>query len=163
MFGFIIGLGCLWGLCRVVRGGRGYRGGCGGRSRWGGRWRHSEDEGRHHFFLRRMFQGLDTTPGQEKEIKRAADEVIEAAHALKDDLNDTRGDVGRAFKSDVFDEDTMADLLTRNDEKLDELRKAFVGSLARVHETLDSDQRAQLARILQRGPRWGGGPFRNYA
>jgi Spy/CpxP family protein refolding chaperone len=159
MFGFFIGLACLYGLVRVLRSGRGYA--CGGswRSRrgWG-----RDGGGRHHFFLRHMFERLDTTPGQEKEIKRAVDEVMDAARALKDDLGDTREQVGKAFESDSFDAETMADLLTRNDDKLDGVRKAIVGALARVHETLDAEQRERLAHFLRRGPRWRG-PYRSYA
>jgi Spy/CpxP family protein refolding chaperone len=159
MFGFFVGFACLYGLVRVLRGNRGYCGGGSWRSRRG--WGRKRGD-KHHFFLRRMFERLDTTPGQEKEIKRAVDEVMDAARALKDDLGDTREQVGKAFEGESFDVETMADLLTKNDEKLDAARKAIVGALARVHETLDADQRGRLADFLRRGPRWGG-PYRSYA
>ncbi len=167
MFGFVIGLACLYGLVRVIRGGRCYGGGtCGGgwRSRrWGGPpWKRGWDGDRGGFWLRGVFEHLDTTPGQEKEIKRAVNEVKDAASALKDDLQATRRDVASALESDSFDADAMAELLTRHDDKLDELRRAMVGGLARIHAALDEEQRKELARFLQRR-RWHGGPYRTHA
>jgi Spy/CpxP family protein refolding chaperone len=183
MIGFIIGIACLWGLVRVIRGGRYGRGpwrmgrGCG--SSWrggcdeghGGDWHANDwhqggwrDRGgwgkRGHFFLRGIFEHLETTPGQEKEIKAVIDEVMEAASRLKTDLHGTRGDVGKAFRGDDFNEELMATLLTRHDERIDELRKTIVGGLARIHAALDPDQRKVLARFIENGPRWAGGPYR---
>lgn len=167
MFGFVVGLACLWGLVRVIRGGRCYGGACGGgwRSRrWGGPpWKRGWDDDRGGFWLRGVFERLDTSPGQEKEIKKAVNEVKDAASALKDDLHATRQDVANAFKSDSFDADSMAELLTRHDGKLDELRRAVVGGLARIHAALDEEQRQELARVLSRRGRWHGGPYRSHA
>jgi hypothetical protein len=173
MIGFIVGIACLWGLVRVVRGGRH----CGGAFRmgracssgWRGGWGHHDHDdwggfrrGRHgHFFLRGMFAHLETTPGQEKEIQGAIDDVMDAAGRLKSDVQGTRGDVASAFRGDDFNEEMMAALLTRHDERIDELRKAIVGGLARVHGALDPDQRRALARFIENGPRWGGGPYRS--
>ena len=39
---------------------------------------------------------------------------------------------------------------------LEELRKAFVGAGARIHEALDERQRARLADLIEKGPRWFG-------
>lgn len=173
MFGFVIGIACLWGLVRVVRGGRrgcgpfGMRRGFGHACSAGRRGRHDWDdepwEGggrRSRFFLRGLFTRLDTTPGQEKEIQAAIDEVMDAGRALKNDVKDSRREVAGAFRGDDFDEELMASLLTRHDERIDELRRAMVSGLARIHATLDPDQRKHLARMLERGPGWGGGPYR---
>lgn len=173
MFGFFIGIACLWGLVRVVKGRRhgygpwGARGGaCGGgpfgrhrRHRWEDEdsWEDAPQKGA--FFLRGIFRRLDTTPGQEKEIQRAVEEVIDAGKALKSDVKGSRRDVAEAFRSDDFNEELMASLLTRHDERIDELRQAMVAGLAKVHVTLDPDQRKQLARMLERGPGWG--PYRS--
>ena len=85
MSGFIIGLVCLWGLSRVLRGrhgcGPGWRGrGWHGRG-WRGRgWSGGGRAGR-YWMLRRVFEKLDTTPGQEREIREAVDEVATVAEA----------------------------------------------------------------------------------
>lgn len=174
MFGFVIGIACLWGLVRVVRGGRrgygpfgmsrGY-GHCGSSRRRGRHDFYDEERwergGRERFFLRGMFTRLDTSPSQEKAIQAAIDEVMDAGRALKNDVKDSRKDVSEAFRGDDFNEELMASLLTRHDERIDELRRSVVAGLARVHASLDPDQRKQLARMLERGPGWGGGPYRS--
>jgi hypothetical protein len=45
---------------------------------------------------------------------------------------------------------------------IDELRRSIVGSLAKIHDTLDPEQREQLADWLsRRGP--FRGPYRSYS
>lgn len=153
MIGFAVGIACLWGLFRVLRGGRGpwHRGGrgCHGGRRWG--------------FMRGLFDDLDTTSAQERVIKDAVGEVKRAAEDLRDGVFDAKGEVADAFRQDQFDAEAMAEVLSRFDDKLDELRKSFVGALARVHETLDADQRAELARLMGRARRRWGGPYRSHA
>jgi Spy/CpxP family protein refolding chaperone len=165
MFGFFVGAACLYGLVRVLRGG----GSCGhgwhrrrGCDRWAGhrRWGGHRRGG---FFLHAIFDRLDTSPGQEKEIRAAADEVRRAGQALKDELSESRGDLARAFRSEAFDESLAAALLARHDARVDELRQSLVGALARVHATLEPTQREDLARFISRGPRPWGGPYRSWA
>jgi Spy/CpxP family protein refolding chaperone len=185
MFGFVIGLACLFGLARVIRGGRRgwghgwhgrrWHGGCGSSGDCGpgghgpGGWEHDDhDHGHGHGwrgrarwgFMRGIFERLDTTPGQEKVVKSAFDEVRKAAEGVKDDLVSARGDVAKAFRSEAFDESIAGDLLSRHDAKMDELRKTLVGALAKVHGALDPEQRERLARFLENGPRRWGGPYR---
>jgi Spy/CpxP family protein refolding chaperone len=147
MIGFAIGIACLWGLFRVVRGGR-HRHGWG---RHGGRRR----------VMRRLFEELDTTPGQERVIRAAADDLRKAAAGMRDGLFDAKGDVARAFRSESFDETVMADIIGQYDQRLDELRGSFVGSMAKVHAALDADQRERLARWMGKARRWGG-PYRSH-
>lgn len=171
MIGFAIGIACLWGLFRVLRGGRrwgGYghhschRGGWGG-PRWGrgrrGGW--SGDDAP-MFFLRGLFERIGTTPAQERVIRNAVEEVFDAGRGFKEKVRASRSDVAQAFRGESFDETIMADLLTRHDDAIDEVRKAIVGSLAKIHEALDADQRAELARWLERRGRFDG-PYRSYA
>ncbi len=174
MFGFVIGIVCLWGLVRVVRGGRRGVGPWGMRAgACGGSWRRDHHRGWHEdeddwhggrdrgFFMRHLFERLDTSPGQEKEVKAAVGEVMDAGRALKRDLKGSRTEVAEAFRTEDFNEELMATLLTRHDDGIDEVRKAVVMGLARVHATLDPDQRKHLARLLERGPGWRGNPYRS--
>ncbi len=58
----------------------------------------------------------------------------------------------------------LGELFARHDEKLREMRKTFVGSLAKVNEALDEDQRKKLADIVEGGfGPFGGGPYRGGA
>lgn len=188
MLGFLIGTACLIGLAKVVRAGRcgpgGYGGGCGGRG-WGGHGWHGHRHGHGHgrgwgggggwgdwggarggFWLRGLFEQLDTTPGQEKVIKQAVDEVFEATRAMRGELDQTRRDIAGAMRSGTVDETAMGELFARHDEKLREVRKAFVGAVAKVSDALDEEQRKRFADLLERGlggggwGRFGGGPYR---
>jgi len=161
MFGFIIGALCLYGLIRMIRGprwahhhGRGHA-----------RWSHDDGPGfrrgrRGRFWLRGLFERLETSPGQERAITEAVDEVVEAAEAMRDAMFDSRSDLARAFGADDLDEEALGTLLSQQDERLEALRKSYVSALSRVHAALDPDQRRQLARWLSRRGAGFGGPYR---
>ena len=176
MFGFFIGTLCLVALVVMfVRHRRqmyGYGGGCGhfgkgwGRG-WGGGW-----HGHHHggwgggfvrggggferFFLRGLFQRLETTPGQEKVIVKAVDDVRTAIRDARGEVDKTREDVKNAFGADNLDESALAGAFIRQDDEIAKVRKALVGALAEVHGALDERQRRELADILADFPRGGG-------
>ena len=193
MFGFLIGTACLFGLIKVLRGGHrhGFGGGCGyGGGGCGGGWGYRGHGGHHGwdhggfedrggygerggwrdggaFWLRALFQRLDTTPGQEKVIREAIDEVRRNAATLRDEGRATRIDVAKAVKSPSFDETVMGELFARHDTHLEKMRKDLVGAIAKVHAVLDDRQRDTLAQLIERGPFAGGfpggfqgGPFR---
>ena len=182
MFGFIIGTVCLIGLIATLRRGRfGYGGGCGhGYGRhggWGGHhhgwhrghgggWeergggddRHSAREGRgpKQFILRRVFERLDTTPGQEKVSAAAYDEMRDAVHTAKQGWKASRGDVAKAVRSESFDAVHLGEVFGKHDDAIDGVRKAFVGAMQKVHDALDERQRGILADLIESGP-FGGG------
>jgi Spy/CpxP family protein refolding chaperone len=125
----------------------GFRGGWGRRG-WGGS----------HHFLSGILQWIDAGPTQRKAVQEAVDDVLDKGGKLREQVISARHDVAEAFRSESFDENIMADLLTRHDDAIDEMRKSVVGALAKVHANLDPKQREQIARFLSRGP--GGGGFR---
>jgi Spy/CpxP family protein refolding chaperone len=149
-------------------GGRGFRrGGWGGGGRWGGRWgwggRSDGGIGR-SFWLRGLFARLDTTPGQEKEIRAALEELREAARASKESLSGAREGLARAVKGDVFDEIAIGEAAVKLDGATGGVKNAFEAALRRIHAALDPKQRERLAALLERGPRafrdGFGGPYR---
>jgi hypothetical protein len=185
MCGFLIGTACLIGLIVTLARGRG---GCGpwargrggyGRDSWssvGHGFRSSWSEGRgddthHHgwsgrrWFLRGLFERLDTTPGQEKVIAAALDEVREAGEALRGEVRRTRSDVAKAARAPGFDEALMGETFARHDQALESMRKATVGAMAKIHAALDDTQREKLADIIESGPSFFGGfgPYRRHA
>lgn len=191
MFGFVIGALSLYGLIKVLRwGGRGacgggYRRGWHGGHAWGGHggwqgrdewrggdgWRHRGEERsegwggeRSTFWLRGLFGRLDTTPGQEKVIRQAAQEIFAASAPLKGELEETRRDLAKSLRTGTVDAVAMGELFARHDEKLRDARTAFVGALAKVSEALDEDQRKRLADLIDREGGYGwagfGGPYR---
>lgn len=169
MFGFFIGTMCLIGLVAVLR--RGRRGrhrwgppfasGCGPRSDHGAPrgWRRGWD--RPSFMLRGLFERLDTTPGQEKVIRAEAERLRDVVYELRREVPAAGDDLGRAMRGEHFDETIFGDMFTRQDDRLRELRKEVVGSMARIHDALDEQQRKRLAEMLESGrvrPFWG--PYR---
>ena len=117
------------------------------------------------FWLRGLFVRLDTTPGQEKVMRQAAEELRAASGTLEGELEASRRDVAQAVRSGALDAERLGELFARHDEKLRHLRTAFVGALAKVTEALDEDQRRRLAELIDRGetglPGFGG-PYRNH-
>jgi hypothetical protein len=140
MLGFLFGTVCLIGLVRVLRGrGFGFR----GRFRGG----HLGPRG----MLRGVFERLDTSPAQEKVMTEAARELFDAALPLRDELRSTRREIAKAMRGPSLDEVAMGELFARHDDVLRDVRKRFVGSLARVHDVLDARQRDALAEALEGG------------
>ncbi len=165
MLGFLFGTACLIGLIKVARGScHGY--GCHGGENWGyGRREHRGWGPRGgfgpRFFLRAIFERLDTTPGQEKVILQAADELKGAFGKAKSDLRATRADFARVFRGDVVDEASVADIFMTHDTVISETRRTAVEAVRKIHEALTEEQRAQVADFIESGRRgrggWGGG------
>lgn len=174
MLGFIIGIASLIGLIAVLRAGR--RGRCGGAG-WGGHW-HGHHHGRWgggggwrthggggpRTWLRFVFERLETTPGQEKEIAAAVEELVAKAKELREEGNASRNDVAKVLRQESLDENALGDLFSRHDDRLRDVQKAFAGALGRIHNALEPDQRARLAEMIESAPRgFGfGGPYRGW-
>jgi hypothetical protein len=160
MLGFLVGAACLVGLVRMMRGG-GWayahgdgHGGWGGR-RWGG-WRHEgawERSGRagSRGPLRWLFERMDTSPGQEKVIAEAADALRGTMSGWHDDTERMRSDVARSIRGETFDPAALEEAFARAEARLSTVRETLRGQAARVHEALDSRQRAELADLLASG------------
>jgi len=170
MLGFLFGTACLIGLFKVARGGcYGYRGGgrCGGG--FGGGfdgsppWRHRHG-GRGlgpRFFLRSIFERLETTPGQEKVFMQSADEIRDAFRKAKGSLRETRSDFARVFRGDVVDEAALSDIFVKHDTVISETRRSAVEAVRKAHEALTEEQRSRVADFIERGrdrEGWGRGP-----
>jgi Spy/CpxP family protein refolding chaperone len=164
MLGFIFGTVCLIGLLKVLRRGRG----------WHGYGHHAFGHGRsgygpgsggpRRWMLRALFERLETTPGQEKAIVAALDELRENRKIVREEIQQTRGDVGRAVASGLVEDGTLEETFARHDRLLAQLRVSFVEALKKVTEALDERQRKQIADLLDGG--FGGfrggfrGPYR---
>jgi hypothetical protein len=181
MLGILIGTACLIGLIKTLRWGRrgcGGGGGCGG-----GYGHHGGGWGRHHgggwgghdqdggwgggggwggpsMILRALFQRLETTPGQEKVIAAAFEELREAGRNARGEARTSRADIAKAMRSPAVDEVLFGEMFARHDTTLETLRKASIGAIAKVHDALDERQRARLADIIESGPGFfRGGPW----
>jgi Spy/CpxP family protein refolding chaperone len=166
MFGFLVGTACLVGLFSVLRRGRGfghcghvgYGGGYEGfRRGWGQRESGWRGDFRRPFFLRSIFERLDTTPGQEKAILAAFDELKETARAAKGEMKGARAELAQAMRTESFDEVALGGATARLEGVVDTARKAGIAAFAKIHQALDDRQRQKLADIIESGPgRWDG-------
>ena len=145
MLGIVIGTLSLFGLIHMLRKGRR----CGR-----GFHRHAHLHHGGPRFLWHVFERLDTSPGQEKEIRAALRELREEAWGLRSQWGATRTAAVDAFGADLFDEGPLDALFVEQDQKIAEVRNALKKTLQRVHDALDEEQRAELGSWLKR---WGGG------
>ena len=164
MWGFLVGAVCLYGLARTMRGGgwaHAHGPGHWGGRRWGG-WRHDGWDGPGRPGgrgpLRWLFQRIDTTPGQEKVIAEAADALRGTMRGWHDDAERMRSDVARSIRGETFDAAALEEAFARAEARLATVRETLRGQAARVHEALDTRQRAELADLLASGwrRRWNG-------
>lgn len=109
--------------------------------------------------LRSVFERLETTPGQERVILAALDELRENRKAVRDEAKQTRIDLAHAVEGGLIEDSTLEEAYARHDRTLAQLRVGFTESLKKVVEVLDEDQRKELARWLEGGffrSGWGG-------
>src|SRR5579871_4159279 len=153
MLGFLLGTVCLIGLIKVARAhryGYGYGGHGGGRcggygsgyggyggdagpGSWRGGWQGGGFRSRGfgpRWFLRAIFERLDTTPGQEKVILQAADELKAAFGGARE----TRSDFASVFRGPAVDESTLQDIFVKHDTVISETRRTAVEAVRKAHE-----------------------------
>jgi Spy/CpxP family protein refolding chaperone len=160
MFGFFIGTACLIGLAVSI--GRGHRhghghghghgyGGFGGCGPGGGRFRHHGGPfgGFARRGLYRVFERLETTPGQEKAILAALEELKEHAKDARSDVRGTARDAAEAFRSEDFDTNAFAGLFDAHFTRAEGMRDEVAKALSKIHEVLAPEQRERLADMLE--------------
>ena len=165
MLGFLVGAACLVGLSRTMRGGgwayahgpghwgRGHRFGGWRREGWGRGDRGWDGPGHRggRGPLRWLFERMDTSPGQEKVIADAADALRETMSGWREDGERMRSDLGRSIRGETFDAAALEEAFARAEARLATMRETLRGQAARVHEALDTRQRADLADLLASG------------
>ena len=118
------------------------------------------------FWLRAIFARLDTTPGQEREIRSAIEEFQTQARSAKDGLKGAREHLAKAMGGGAFDESALIEASATAEDASGKVKDALAAALRRIHGVLDARQRERLAALLARGPRfrggWGG-PYRDAA
>jgi len=143
MFGFIVGTLSLIGLIKVARWGRHGGGG------WGRRGMHG---GARRWMLRRLFERLDTTPGQEKVVLEAADEAQRVMWQAREALFRARSEYAKAMRGEQFDNEAVNAAFEKQQASVDEVKKTVKSRLQAIHEALNPEQRTVLADLIEFGP-----------
>jgi hypothetical protein len=143
MFGFVLGIACLIGLVLVIARGR--------RGRLFGHRRDGDCGYGRRAALHGLLERLDTGPGQEKVIVGAIEEFSDRARSSGRELYDTRRQIAEAVRGERIDEARLTEVFGRHDATLDELRRAGLEALRKVHEALDERQRKILGDLVDSG------------
>jgi hypothetical protein len=98
---------------------------------------------------------LEATPGQEKVILAALDELKAIAREMRGIGRDVRADVARAIRGPILDDVALEGATARIDDATLKLRAAARAAIAKIHEALDDRQRKMLADIIDSS--WRGG------
>lgn len=133
---------------------------------WGGGFGFAAGPGG-SFWLRALFARLDTTPGQEREIRAAIEELQSTARDAKAGIMAGREELATAVGGESFDESALGEASGRADAAAARVKDAFAVTLKRIHAVLDARQRERLAELLAKGPgfrrRGWGNPYRDAA
>ena len=154
MLGFIIGTVSLIALVKVLRYGRRWRGHGYGYG-YGAGYGPGPGFGARRWFMRSLFERLETTPGQERVIVAAIDELRENRKVVHGELQQTRADIARAVAGGLIEDGTLEETFARHDRLLAQLRVSFVEAVKRATEALDERQRKVVSDWLQRSGRFG--------
>ncbi|HXS16663.1 MAG TPA: hypothetical protein VN764_05725 [Polyangiaceae bacterium] len=128
MMGFVVAALCAGGLVFMSR-----------RSHLRGYWG-----------MRHVFRRLDTSPGQEKVIRNAIEEMRSLSSEWRTRAQGSRADLAQLIRGRA----TAAELSTWLGARLSEVNQvtpALAESLGKVHDVLDDRQREMLADLVERG------------
>ena len=107
-------------------------------------------------FIRAILRRVNATPDQERAIGNAVEEFRADVKKLGGgEARRSRQEIADALRRPTFDGVVLGEQFARHDTVIEGARKAFVGLVAHVHDTLEPEQRAQLASLVERGPRFG--------
>ena len=106
-----------------------------------------------------LFQGLQTTPEQERILFETLGELRGAGGKIAGKVAASRGQWADALEAESFDETMVGSAVADLENAVDEARKTAIDAFAKVHGTLDAPQRKRLADLLRkrRGPFGGFG------
>ena len=107
-------------------------------------------------FIRAVLARVNATPAQQRAIGEAVDVFRDDLKKLGvGELKRSRQEISDALRRPSFDAVVMGEQFARHDSIIEGSRKAFVGLVARVHDALEPEQRQTLAKLVERGPRFG--------
>lgn len=147
MLGFLIGTICLIALFRVARRGRACGSSCGG----GGRWGRHDRAGHRNGWQRWLFRDLDASPGQERVLQGAVEDLQRAAEGARKEWAQARATLAEALSGESFDETAVQKAYARMEIEAQQIRDRFLENMRSVHEVLSPEQRRRLATLMSRG------------
>lgn len=100
---------------------------------------------------------LDTSPGQERVIRNALDELLERGRAFRDQGRAAREELAQLLGGSKLEGPALEAWLDRRAQEARAVFPEIAGELTKIHEVLDDRQRRELSRLVTRGT-WYGRP-----
>jgi Spy/CpxP family protein refolding chaperone len=94
---------------------------------------------------------LNLREEQEDAVWSAVKEGRKAVDTFLADLRETRADLASAVRGETLDKDRLRAVFESHDGSLADARRDLVAALERAHASLDPEQRARIAELLERG------------
>jgi len=114
--------------------------------------------------LRGLFTRLDTSPGQEKVILAAVEDLMTAGREARKEARSAHEALAAAMRAESIDSGATAGARTRLQAAFDVMAVAGERAIVSIHDALDSQQRRVLADLIESGPMhhgpWAGHPYR---
>jgi uncharacterized membrane protein len=101
--------------------------------------------------LRHLFARLGVRPEQEPVLSAEAEALWREAAGLREDGRAAREELAGLFSAEALDAAAVSAALDRRLVRIGALRTRLAEALARVHATLDPEQRARLAALVRHG------------
>lgn len=127
MFGFFVAAISAAGLVFLARGGRGYYG------------------------MRHLFRRLDTSPGQEKVIRNALDEMRGVSTEMRERMRSARPELAELMRRGNLTPLELQSWIKARCDEINQVSPGAVEALSKIHEVLDDRQRSTLANWVERG------------
>jgi Spy/CpxP family protein refolding chaperone len=125
----------------------------------GGPWGRGDHEGgpwgRGRGVVYSILGRIEATPGQEKAIFAALDELKETARELRGTGREVRAEVARAIRGPLLDDVVLEGATARIDDATVKLRAAARTAIVKIHEVLDDRQRKMVGDMIDTN--WRGG------
>ncbi len=158
VFGVVAGTLAIVVLMRLAMRGFHHRHGW----RHGGAWRHYGDgPGRHggwhhrggwrRYALYSLFERIDATPGQEKVIAGAMDELRTKLGQMRAQWSEQRHQAASTFRGESVTAEQADAVFAPFGQQFDQLRDAASEAMRKIHEALDDRQRRILADLVENG------------
>ncbi|HSM93649.1 MAG TPA: periplasmic heavy metal sensor [Anaeromyxobacteraceae bacterium] len=101
--------------------------------------------------LRFLYRRLRTRPEQERVISSEADALAAEVRALRAELRGVRGEVADLLSAPATDAAAVQAAIDAHLARLTAVRARLAEAVAKVHATLDPEQRTALAALVREG------------
>lgn len=105
--------------------------------------------------LYRVLSRLEASPGQEKVIRSAVEDLRQRTRAIWASSREARPELAELIRAERLDSNALDSWFEARFAALRDMQRGIQQRLAEIHDVLDERQRKELAHLVERTPRWG--------